>query len=297
MKAIRNCILTAALLTSSHYLFVYFNKDMSFGSQNFTQGNRIRAQDFLYGNEGKGKPVILGSSLIGGLSKDSLSGFINLGFSAQTIFDGFACVQKKGDLPHYLFVESNLYLNKEDLDFTHPLLATAPFLIKKNICSLRDRYQPSLMLGSTVVVPLVTSLVGLVNNSDGKKEGQFENKPEFFQKMLSEHLRKESVLPDEKKLHNALDLLHKWTDVLKKNNVRVVFFEMPVNEKLRNSPGVKRMKEALKSAFPPGEYLYIPDADGLDLKTVDGKHLDKVSADIYSGYFRIEAEKIMSGKK
>ncbi|HET6992128.1 MAG TPA: hypothetical protein VFJ43_12420, partial [Bacteroidia bacterium] len=158
-----------------------------------------------------------------------------------------------------------------------------------------DRFQPVSILGTKLVLPMVKTLTGYLNpeSNDSDDISLKENRSVFFQKMVNENLRRDGKLPTDAEFNKYLTSLHEWVDFFRKNNVRIVFYEMPEDEKLKNAPGAMWIRKALMTSFPSSEYLYMPNPENLNLHTTDGKHLDKISAKIYSGYFRKEALKIM----
>ena len=89
-------------------------------------------------------------------------------------------------------------------------------------------------------------------------------------------------------------VLKKWVSYFRQQNVIVVFYEMPVNGRLKNLEVAKKTRDAFHVYFPEPDYLYLEDFSFSSMQTTDGIHLDPPSARIASGYFKNEVQQLFS---
>lgn len=294
---IRKSFITAAILLLIHSIYVRKSFFVGYPPQQQWQENTIKAQNYLYDNSHKSDYIIVGSSLSNKLISDSLPEFCNLSFAGKSIFDGFEIVSKKKKSPSFLFIEMNFVLRRASKNFTAPIISVVPYFLKEHMPSLRDQYEPTSLLGSKLILPLVDWSITILkpkspspadNITDGKNQ-------DIFKKMLNIQVQAYNENPADSTINNAMKNMKDWVLYFQKRKVTVVFYEMPVDNQLKDLIGARRVRDAFITYFPPTQFLYLRNLDGKDLKTMDGLHLDINSARVVSGFFRREAMDIIEG--
>ncbi|HUM66392.1 MAG TPA: hypothetical protein PLV32_11120, partial [Chitinophagaceae bacterium] len=248
---IRNSLLTALALLLLHALFVYVNPIS--GKQYALQGNTIKAQHFIYGDTDAN--IIIGSSLSNRLVMDSLQGMTNLSFSGQGIFDGLCILSHSGMVPRTVFVETNIMTRSENKNFTSYINSPILSPLKRAIPSLRDEHQPVGMLGESIIRGLKGE-----NPDDETPDNMAAQRPKddaFFKEILALQAESYNEPPDTTMLRSRFEDLANAVNALKQNGVRVIFFEMPVNETLCDLPEPRMIREYYRRYFPEDEYDYI----------------------------------------
>lgn len=288
---IRKALLTALILLLLHGFFVHINPISS--GQYAWQKNTIKAQQFIYGDVGES--IIVGSSLSNRLVMDSLQGMTNLSFSGQGIFDGLSILNHSSKSPHLVFIETNIMMRDENESFTSYINSPVLSPIKRAIPSLRDEYQPVGILGEMIIRMLKKDESGQSESLD-EMTTQRSGDDAFFQKMLDLQAENYSKTPDTTVLRSRFEDLAREVENLENNGVRVIFFEMPVNETLCDLAEPQMIREYYRRYFPESKYDYIrvPHCDGY--MTTDGAHLGGVEALRYTKFFKRHAEALVAGQ-
>lgn len=288
---IRKALLTAFTLLLLHALFVYVNPISS--SQYAWQGNTIKAQQFIYGDASES--IIVGSSLSNRLVMDSLQGMTNLSFSGQGIFDGLSILNHSSKSPRLVFIETNIMMRDENENFTSYINSPVLSPIKRAIPSLRDEFQPVGILGEIIIRTLKKDESGQSNDLE-EMTTQRSGDDTFFQKMLTLQAENYNQTPDTTVLRARFEDLAKAVENLEVNGVRVIFFEMPVNETLCDLAEPQMIREYYRRYFPESKYDYIrvPHCDGY--VTTDGAHLGGAEALRYTKFFKRHAEALAAGQ-
>jgi hypothetical protein len=85
--------------------------------------------------------------------------------------------------------------------------------------------------------------------------------------------RKSYALPPDARLTENLRRMKEIVDRLKRASVEVVFFEMPVDRELVQTPRAQGMRRAARSLFPQSDYCWLALDGGGNWRTIDGIHL------------------------
>jgi hypothetical protein len=264
-------------------------------SQHQWQDNIIKAQKFAYDDTDTIENVIIGTSLSCRLIMDSLPSFYNLSFSGQSIFDGLKIIKNKNVFPKNVFIETNLIMRGESLDFTNSLFSPISYFLNKNFIALRADKQP---IG--IFIRYFTAFKSILNNKfliSKKENTKLENKEnvvevkqdiqkdELFKKMLDLQIIEYSKCPDTLELKKKLVLLSEYVNMLKDNNVNVYFFEIPINSNLMELPKAKIIRNEINLKFPSSMVNYIQ-IDSSLYETTDGVHLGNIEALKYTTFFK-----------
>jgi hypothetical protein len=242
---IKKSLIAFITLFILYTIFISLRPKLS-SSQHQWQDNVIKAQRYIYNNSDTLNNVIIGSSLSCRLIMDSLPSFYNLSFGGQSVFDGLKILKNKNKLPKKVFIETNVVLRGESVDFTNSLFSPLSFL-EKYFLSLRADKQPiaiSIKYFSALRVRIKNFIKTKIQlflktkniNQEITQTKEITNPilkhDELFDKMLNLQIASYSKQPDTNLLNKQLLLLTEYVKYLKTNGVKVFFFEMPVNYNL-----------------------------------------------------------------
>lgn len=279
---IRKSLLMAFVFLLLHALFVRITHISN--SQHIWQENINKAQRFLYSKDSM-TSVIVGSSLSNRLIMDSLPGIYNLSLQGQNIYDGLAVIFRKKYMPSTVFIEMNIVLGVENKTFTRSLFSPVTYTIRKYFPSLRNEYQPVGQLGK-IAMNAIEKI-----QPESKLLKSVPVSSEMFEKTINLRIREYSVKPDTVVINARRAALRKYVSKLESRGVTVVFFEMPVNERLSKLSMPCCVRQAFYSTFPPDKYTYIPMPDCSEYHTRDGEHLSPEEALRYTTYFKSQIGK------
>lgn len=274
---IKKSLVAALIFLILHALIVNFTRIGN--SQHIWQDNINKAQRYIYSKDTL-MNVIVGSSLSNRLIMDSLPGLYNLSLQGQNVYDGLAIIFRKEQLPKTIYLEMNIVLGKENKTFTSSLFSPILYNLRKHFPSLRDEYQPVGQLGR-VMMNSVSKI-----KPDSKLLKSPPVNEEVFEKIINLKSGEYSNVPEEEILENRRAILKEYVLALEKRGTEVIFFEMPVNEKLAKLPVPCKIRELFNSTFSPEKYKYIPLPDCKDYRTRDGEHLSPEEALLYTCYFK-----------
>ena len=287
---IKRTILTTIILFVSYTLFVIYAPKWWYASQNQWQNNLIKAQKFIYNQNDSIQNLIIGSSLSSRLIYENLPNTYNLSFVGQSIFDGLKLVVNKPTPPKNIFIEMNFVLRPESVDFTNSINSPILYYPREYINSLREDKQPIAVLGKISITKIdeIKSIFSSKHNyikKDSIVNKSISNNV-LFSKMLALKIKEYSQVPSEEILQESFDILRDNVRKLESKGVNVIFFEMPINNKLENLPKSKAVRETFYKYFSPSKYKYISLPKLSKYETTDGVHLNKLEAMKYTTYFK-----------
>jgi len=253
----------------------------------------VRAQDFIYSDDYLPDNVIVGSSLSRRLVMDRLPNTYNLSFDGLSIFDGLKILTHASKFPKHLFIEMNVVLRPESSEFTSSVSSPIMYYPRKVLLPLRAGKQPIAILGHILAGRFEKLLTALHSRFATGRKGpeagtEVIDNPKFSMS-LNLQIESYSKMPTQGCLDNSFQSLKSRVDVMVSNGVEVIFFEMPVNSQLEESPMAKVIREGFYNTFPTNEYRYILLPAKLDYVTSDGIHLNNEEALEYTTYFKVEA--------
>lgn len=290
---IRKAFLTMLILFAGYTVFVgRFAPTWWHASQHQWQDNVIKAETFVYASHDTFKNLIVGSSLSCRLIMAGLPGTYNLSFGGQSVFDGLRILSQKPNPPKNVFIETNMALRPESVDFTDGVFSPVMYYPRMYLPSLRRDVQPIAGLG--------VFSVKVINKVSSKLTSPAPNRPvitpgaseDFFQKNFGIQVKNFSQPPSQKDMTVAFTKLKNYVDDLRSKGVSVVFFEMPVHPEVQNSPLADTLRKAFTTHFPRTQYRHIPPPEGIAFKTSDGIHLGFEEACRYTDYFREQMETV-----
>lgn len=244
------------------------------------QKNQLKAEKYLYNSQHE-SGVLVGSSLAAHL--DTMPGTYNLSLSGMSPLDGLALVIKQKHLPRMVLVEMNFIDREEDPDFT--ALLTNPVLMpaKRLLLSLRANKQPLAVVDEQLQVVLAQLSYRFTAPADGSPRSE---QISFLDQMMVKQRKRYAQPPVATLLQRQLDKLRQIVTLLEQRNVQVIFYEMPVDQRLCHTPRVKAIRRAFQQHFPPSVYFYVYPPTCAGYHTTDGLHLDGPSATRYTNFLQ-----------
>jgi hypothetical protein len=253
-------------------------------SQNDKSANIISVQDFEYNYSGRQlgeDTVIVGTSVSRKLNMDALGKhYINLAFNAWSGFDGLELVKMNGRKPACILVETNYAKNQVLQPEIAKSLDPISYYPGRMLKSLQLRNQPAGLL------------VGWAKNLmkvriDKLKEKKRENLDLYkFSIQMNREIMMQPI-PDSI-LDKRFSVLKSLIDGFKNDSVSIVFYEVPVDEELRETASLVEVRNYFNKYFPRNEYKYIPFPASKKYIFSDGVHLSGQSAMEYTLYLKSE---------
>ncbi|NDW19763.1 hypothetical protein D0T53_12720 [Dysgonomonas sp. 216] len=291
--------------------------------------NTTKAQSFMYDKQDDINSVIVGSSL--SCMINDISGIYNLAFARQSSADGINMVlhENRKNIKT-VFIENNLLPARSDKTFFNDLYSTIPYQLKKNIVSFRDGKQFISMVGHywgiasndvynifrdklelmlkdeapdrTPAIPTTSINIEEEDIDEIQDTIGYEAKPGIdmglFNRMIEKRYNELSVpytAEEIDKLKESFKETKELVEELEKKGIKVVFLEMPINNKLVNTARKNRHRELVKEVFSPSKYDYIELPPNYKTYfTTDGIHLTHKEAIRYTKYFKKKVEELSS---
>ena len=257
-------------------------------SQHPNQGNFVKAEKLLFGDNVNIKRVIVGSSLSNYINLKKTNKFYNCAIGGESALEGLDIVLNSNCKPDIVFVEINLLYKPYNANFKNlamPYLLNTP---REFVAAFRESKQPIGIFGRLLshlnvfeigisgVNDCLLPIFTINNSSSGLSVIDF----------LDVQSKNYSIRPDMNFLNHQILLLSNRVKTLKKRGAKIVFFEMPINYKIANSPKASSIREFILNHFKGYPFLQTP--KGVNYTTKDGLHLTTVEAIQYSEYFENE---------
>jgi hypothetical protein len=285
---IKKSIIVAVILLAVYEAVVRFLPVQWETSQNDKSANLISAQNFIYnldGGEVKQDTVIIGSSISRKLANDVLGkNYYNLAFNAWSSYDGLELVRLTKKKPLCLLIETNIVGNQSLQQDIVGSLAPITYYSSKAFKSFQLQYQP------------VGLFVGAVKEQlKAKIEAMRKLKRQdtaLYNYNLKLEIQKENiVIPDSDMVKRFINLKN-LVQGFEKQNIEIVFFEVPFDSALTNSAMLQQNRKYFEEYFPKSKYKYVPLPAVNNYVYSDGIHLSRESAPAYTQYLKTELEKI-----
>jgi hypothetical protein len=253
-------------------------------SQNDKSANIISTQNFLYDyseQEISMDTVIVGTSVSRKLITDSMGKhFINLAFNAWNTYDGLELLKLSRKRPACLMVETNYAKNQILPPEIESNLEPLSYYSGKIFKSLQLRNQPTGLL------------IGWGKNlmKDRIEKMKDEKRANVALYKLNLQINKEKMnesIPDSI-LTKRFKVLKSLIEGFQKDHIKVVFFEVPVNDELQNTASMVEVRNCYYTYFPKNEFCYLPMPVENNYTFSDGVHLSPQSALKYSIYLKNE---------
>ncbi len=287
---LKKSLLTTLVLLVGYEILVRSTDFWWSTGQNTQQSSVVRAHNFMFAEDHFTNVMVgssIGNRITSGVPTDSLpKGFYNLSFGGQSIFDGLLIIKNLDYSPDVVYIEVNTLLRNEDPNLQSSLFSPVLYPLKKALASLRERNQP---IGVLARIPTISN--GKPDKQKGSPPVYIERNDHTYKTMLEIEIRhkKDSISPAS--MADRISKLQSFVDYLKKKNVKIVFFEVPVDPAVCNLALPRQIRNAVKDAFLPQGCYFIDMPDCSGYLTTDATHLEKVSVYHYLNYFRSELKR------
>lgn len=226
---------------------------------------------------------------------DSLPNFYNLSLNGQSLFDGLTIVKTKENAPKNVFIEINVIDRGEDSNFREIISSPILNTLKRNLHIFRTDKQPLAYVGSKFVAPFVNvcfkNIIYKVNNKieyefpGNRLDNGKKSRTTIFDKMLSIQIDRYSLDVDTSIMNKQFTILKNQVEFLESKGVKVIFFEMPVNNQLIHLNKAIYLRAKVRNDFPNNIFIGIP-SNIETYKTSDGVHLTNNESNIYTSFFK-----------
>jgi hypothetical protein len=264
------------------------------------QINFIKIQKYAYQEYSNLKIVLVGSSLTVRLPTDEIgSQVLNLGMSGGCAQTGIEAVQRTPAKPAILLVEINeTIIRKIDSQTIDSIYSPFLYYTRLYFPVLRQEYQPL-----SILISALTSLKYKVTHNSRivhqqNKSNQIVNlEPSLTEKLIAQKIEgnKVPLVENEKKLfiQEAAVIKSKITEI-KKDKVRVILFDVPTEQRVRNTVRQKQIRALTSELFPKSKFEWMPEPPLKQWATYDGTHLIASDAKDYVAFIK---EQLLSKQK
>lgn len=289
---IKKSLIYFVVLFGIYNLILLFWSPKHISSQGFWQDNQIVAQDYLYTHDYDSvENIIVGSSMSFRLATDSLKDFHNLAILGGNYTKGLHLIQKKGVYPKRVFIEINFPTVISDGDPLFDVLYNPVLYPLRSVFpAMRDGKQPMLSVSSNLEYLAVEKVI------DEKDRDKYTA---IFQRLVepTPGVGIFSGFTEEISSSNMDEIVKELDEAiadLRRHGTEVVFFEMPVYKTLYHSPFVGSIRKAFNERFPADKYIHFPSPGYDEYQTLDGLHLSKQEALVFTRQFGARVDSLIS---
>ncbi len=268
---IKRSILCFAVLFGIHLVIVLLNPMVGMATHQW-QDNVIKAQQFIYAE--KSDTVMVGTSLSARIIRDSIPTVKSVSFGGCAVEDGLRIILSKGDLPRFILAETNLFFLDGNPELVSKMTEGVMPMLRRWIPSLREQYQPICMLAS-----MMASAANI-----NPQAGTSTVDRDLLNESIEHHIKYDWQMP-EAQAETRMGDMKRLVEMFEAKGTRVLFFEMPVNERLTHLKRYDQTRELMQKTFPADRYTYLP-FDTTRYVTTDGEHLDYEGQQVFSHYFK-----------
>ena len=268
---IKRSILCFAVLFGIHLVIVLLNPMVGMATHQW-QDNVIKAQQFIYAE--KSDTVMVGTSLSARIIRDSIPTVKSVSFGGCAVEDGLRIILSKGDLPRFILAETNLFFLDGNPELVSKMIEGVMPMLRRWIPSLREQYQPICMLASMM------ASAADINPQAGTSTVDMD----LLNESIEHHIKYDWQMP-EPQAETRMGDMKRLVEMFEAKGTRVLFFEMPVNERLTHLKRYDQTRELMQKTFPADRYTYLP-FDTTRYVTTDGEHLDYEGQQVFSHYFK-----------
>ncbi len=289
---VKKTLVCFVVLFALNAIFWSVKREMRPVAHEFWQANEIIAQQYIY-DDIIPENVIVGSSIGSKIIDDSLSATYNMSFVGQSPHDGLEVITKSERFPKRVFIEKNTLTGQSNKRFIEMLFNPFMFQTRKTISAMQDgkgffdqsiSYIENGISGDRMPqTPMYDKGIHRYNVSPLNLPAdlnEFMQINEWRNTPYSEHL-----------ITRTINALKYYIDILDRNGVEVIFYEMPYEKYICYPLNDQEMTEAIKIHFPADKYRHMPNVNcGDEYSTFDGIHLDTKGAINYTLFFRTQME-------
>lgn len=271
---IRRAFIFFLILVVGYALFVRYVKVDRDTSQHQASGNRIKAEQFVFGQDKPDATVIVGSSLAFRIVLDSLPpGASNLGFGGLSIYDGLELIRRSGKHPARVLIETNMLFKEPDRAFLNALFEPGLYELRREVPILREENQPTGVLVGWLKEQMRTSPDETALGTDSMA---------MSQNLFDTNMASFAEIPADSVQQRFMERLAENVTALETQGIEVIFIEVPISPEITKSPLAVRSRALIESRFPT--HLFLRTDPQLIWRTADGLHLQPANAERYSGW-------------
>ena len=270
---IKKSLLTAVICVLLHALFVALFPNAG-AATNQWQDNIIKSQKYLYQTEAD--TCIVGTSLSARLLHDSIPSIQNLAFGGCGAVDGLRII---------LLIETNLFFHSGSPSLIQSTTEGFKPLVIPCLPSLQEQYSPICLLSG-----LMMKVAGINPQGTGSST---VNLAQLRESIEREKEKTEEYLLSAEELKERSETMLSLLKQLEEKNVKIVFFEMPINKELLQTENNEQVRQNVTKLFPPDKYTYLS-TDTTSYLTTDGMHLGFEEQKKYSHFFKKAINRLAS---
>lgn len=255
----------------------------------FSQGNFIRAQQFVHGFKNH-KVLYCGSSLswpmTAYLTQQDPKEVCCLGFVGFGARDGLEIVERSGARPGLIMLEMNHLERRPEKAFHKDLFNPLLHFARNHFSALRHGFQPATML-------VVGHERGFkVDTAPNPQEARPRLPEDPIPEPVEAHREPAEVEKTSQEIVEALTDVRTQVERLESRGIVFGFYEVPEHPDVTASPALQRVRDALKEAFPEREYgALVRDPVTKYYICGDGEHLQQEDAGAFA-YFLLEEARL-----
>jgi hypothetical protein len=250
---------TAALSFAAYAAFVQLAPFSVPVVQNQIDSNMMRAQNFLAAPPAT---VLVGSSLTYRLPEKVLGpDTANIGLMGGSALTGLSLVDRSGERPGLVLIESNLFDRPLDQQAVDAQLRFPERILRRYFRVFRTGYDPANLLWR--------ALTGMTHQT----EVEAVLTPQAARAFYAEQQQFKARPPEVQLFRHHLQQAQAMVASLQAKGIRVGFFEMPIDPGLSGSPADTMMRRAIAKVFPASRYCWLHLQVPGGAHTVDGVHL------------------------
>jgi len=285
---IKKSIIFAVILLLAYEAIIRVSHLQWDTSQNDKSVNLISAQNFIYNISDAAiekDTIIIGSSVSRKLVTAALGqNYYNLAFNAWSSYDGLELIKLAHKKPACLLIETNVVGNQSLQQDVTGSLSPVSYYPNKLLKSFQLQNQPVGLLIGAIKEKMKARM-------EEMKRLKRENQDLYNYNIKMEKEKQMNVLPDS--VYTArFTVLKKLVEDFKKQNIQIIFFEIPFDKELENTATMVTNRKFFRQYFPETEYRYVALPAANDYVYSDGLHLSQQSALPYTLYLKNEIEKL-----
>ena len=282
---IRKSLIVTLLLLVVYHLALPHLSHKFYALLSQQRGNYLRTQQYVYDIPSETN-VVVGSSASAELN-DTILGpnYYKLCLPGGCMFTGLEIVRRTGKRPHLVLIETNLVTREADNELLHDLFSPGLFQLRKASRIFREEGRPANFVGGIAEACVRRSCQLTSRAIHGEKPPTTvvahpdQVEPNLLVRLKRLALERAQYAPSAAELSPRVKELAEYVQQLTERGTTCLFFEMPSDPALYNTPLVVAQRKAVMDQFPPDKFNWISFEHGYPYETTDGIHLVRSDAD------------------
>jgi hypothetical protein len=213
----------------------------------------------------------------------------------MSVYDGGAVLLSRETIPPIVFIEINAIQKPKNENFTMEFESPIYSFFKRTFPALRTENQPAFLVKKgidNIKGSMTTGPVAKVASSKKQVPKNSYLPASMFKSLLDIQIKSYST-SDHDLMDKSILNLKELVSKIQSRGSRVIFFEMPVNPLIQQSPKASLIRSAVWQNFQFSPVQFIP-SPPVTFKTRDGIHLAQKEAIDYTYYFREQAQEAVN---